>query len=96
MEAFLFSLANPSGDTPTKLPLKGTTNQYGIYCNGSHGPTFGAGDDLRISNSANENTDSYSQLDNTYECPPHATNTTFLAGTRNFTVNELEVFVFQE
>ena len=96
MESFLFSLVNPSGDTPTKLPLKGTANQYGIYCNSSYGPTFGGGDDLRISNSANENTDSYSQLDNTYECPPDATNTTFLVGDRNFTVNELEVFVFQE
>ena len=96
MESFLFSLVNPSGDTPTKLPLKGTENQYGIYCDGSYGPTFGGGNDLRISNTANENTDSYSELDNTYECPPHATNTTFLVGNRNFPVNELEVFVFQE
>ena len=96
MESFLFSLVNPSGDTPTKFPLKGTENQYGIYCDGSYGPTFGEGSDLRISNSANENTDSYSELGNTYECPPHATNTTFLVGNRNFTVNELEVFVFHE
>ena len=94
MESFLFSLANPSGHTPTKPSLKGTSNQYGIYCNSSYGPTFGGGD-LRISNNANENTDSYSELGNTYECPPHATDT-FLVGTANFTVNELEVFVFQE
>ena len=39
---------------------------------------------------------SYSQLDHTYECPPHAANTTFLVGNKNFTVDEEEVFVFQE
>ena len=95
MESFLFSLVNSSGDTPTKLPLKVTETQYGIYCDSSYGPWFGDGD-LRINNIANENTGSYSQLDNTYECPPHATSTTFLVGNGNFTVNELEVFVFQE
>ena len=48
MESFLFSLVNPSGATQTKLPLKGTANNYGIYCNSSYGPTFGGGHDLKI------------------------------------------------
>lgn len=96
MESFLFSLVNPSGDKPTKLPLKGTSNDNGIYCDGSEGPTFGGGHDLKIGNNANVNTDSYTQLGTTYECPPHASSTTFLAGDENFTVDELEVFVFQE
>ena len=96
MDSFLFSLVNPSGATQTKLPLKGTANNYGIYCNSSYGPTFGGGHDLKIGNDGNTNTDSYSQLDHTYECPPHAANTTFLVGSKNFTVDEVEVFVFQE
>lgn len=96
MDSFLFSLVNPSGATQTKLPLKGTANNYGIYCNSSYGPTFGGGHDLKIGNDGNTNTDSYSQLDHTYEYPPHAANTTFLVGNKNFTVDEVEVFVFQE
>ena len=96
MDSFLFSLVNPSGAIQTKLPLKGTANSCGIYCNGSYGPMFGGGHDLKISNDGNTNADSYSQLDHTYECPPHAVNTTFLVGNKNFTVDEVEVFVFQE
>lgn len=96
MESFLFSLVNPLGDKPTKLPLNGTSNHKGIHCDGSEGPIFGEGHDLKIGNNANVNTDSYTQLAGTYECPPHASSTTFLVGDENFTVDELEVFVFQE
>ena len=47
-ESFLFSLVNPSGTELTKMPLKGTTNLNGIFCNSGYGPTFGGGNDLYI------------------------------------------------
>ena len=78
------------------MSLRGTNNQSGIYCNSSYGPTFGGGHahDLYIASGANANSNSYSSLGNSYECPPHA-NASLLVGQKNFTVSELEVFLFQ-
>ena len=93
-ESFLFSLVNPSGSEQTKMPLMGTNDQNGIYCNSSYGPIFGGGHDLLIASGANANSNSSSNLGNSYECPPHA-NASFLVGQTNFTVSELEVFLFK-
>ena len=87
---------NASGATPTKMPLNGTSNQHGIYCNGGYGPSFGEGHDLHIANGANANLSSYSNLGNTYQCPANANSSSFLAGQRSFSVNEVEVFVFKD
>ena len=93
-ESFLFSLVNPSGTEPTKMPLNGNKNQCGIFCNSGYGPTFGGGHDLHIASGANANSSSYSNLGNTYQCPTNA-NSSFLVGRRDFSVNEIEVFVFK-
>ena len=95
-ESFLFSLVNPSGATPTKMPLNGTSNQHGIFCKSGYGPSFGGGHDLHIANGANANSSSYSNLGTTYQCPANANSSSFLAGQRNFSVNEVEVFVFKD
>ena len=86
---------NASGATPTKMPLKGTSNQYGIYCNSIYGPSFGAGHDLYIASGANANLNSFSNLGDTYQCPANANSSLFLAGQKKFYVNEMEVFVFK-
>ena len=95
VESFLFSLVNASGAKPTKMPLTGTGNEYGIFCDSGYGPTFGGNHDLHIANGANANSSSYSNLGNTYHCPANANASSFLAGKRNFSVNEVEVFVFK-
>ena len=94
VESFLFSLVNQSGTGPTKMPLKGNNNQSGICCYNRYGPTFGGGHDLYIASGANANSSSYSNLGNTYQCPTNA-NSSFLVGERDFSVNEIEVFVFK-
>lgn len=94
-ESFLFSFVNASGVASTKMKLRGSSNQSGIYCASSYGPTFGGGHDLHICSNSNGNNSSYSNLNYTYECPPNVTANTFLAGINNFYVNELEVFVCQ-
>ena len=85
---------NPSGAEPIKMPLTGTNNQNGIFCNSGFGPSFGGGHDLCIANGANANSSSYSVLCNSYGYPPHG-NASFLVGQKNFMVNEWEVFLFQ-
>ena len=77
------------------MKLKGSSNHQGIYCNSSYGPTFGGGHDFYICSNSNGSNSSYSNLHYTYECPPNVTANTFLAGSYNFYVNELEVFVYQ-
>jgi len=84
-------MVNPRGLVPTKMPLKTQREESAIVCCSSYGPAFRRGNDLYISNNANTNTSSYSDLDITYECPPGQQNT-FFTGSNNFTVTDYEVF----
>ena len=70
---------------------------YSIYSGSSDGPIFGGGNDIRISNHATSNRNSYSNLGYTYSLPSgyscgSAFAQTFLAGTYNFTTDEVETF----
>ena len=94
-ESFLFSLVNPSGAKPTKMPLRGTNNENGIFCHSGYGPTVGGGHDLYIASGANTNSSSKSYIGNTYQCPANADSSPFIAGQKHFRVSELEVFVFK-
>ena len=53
--------------------------------------TYGSGHDLYIADQANVNTSSYSNLGNIYELPAGKDNT-WLAGSYQFKVLEIEVF----
>ena len=90
-QAFLFSMVNPHGLGPIKLPLKTGKEQEGICCNNTYGPVFGVGCDLCIYGNANTNTNSYSNLGHSYQCPP-GQQKTFFTGGKNFTVTDYEVF----
>lgn len=92
-QAFLFSVVNPHGLGPTKLPVT-KNQQHAIYCDGGYGPSFGGGYDLHISGNANSGTTSYSGLGWSYECPSEQ-QSTFFTGARNFPVTDYEVFGFQ-
>lgn len=55
-EAFLFSMVNPRGLKPAKMPLSQDGQKYAICCRSDYGPTFGGGKDghdLYISGNAN-------------------------------------------
>ena len=90
LQSFLFSMVNPHGLAPSKMPLF-TDQEHAIYCHSSHGPTFGGGHDLRISHDANKVTNSKSILGSTYQCPTGHIST-FFTGARNFIVTDYEVF----
>lgn len=97
-KSFLFSLVNGAGVGPTKMALKAGKEGTAMNCHSSYGPWFGASSpfDLIIYNGANANNSSSSTLNNSYECPPNCTYNTFLAGSQNFYVNEIEVFGYQK
>jgi len=73
------------------MSLKTEREQSAICCSSGYGPVFGGGNDLRISDDANTNTESYSNLGFAYERPP-GQQATFFTGRNNFTVTDYEVF----
>ena len=98
-KAFLFSLVNKPGWAPVKLSQSGqySSYKYSIYFGSSHGPTFGGGNDISISNYASSNRNSHTNLGFDYSPPSgysHGSTftKTFLAGTYTFTPDEIETF----
>ena len=97
--AFIFSLTNKDNQ-----PLKIKSNPYypqdAIYCDSEFGPTFGGGYDLCIANNANTTMDSHSRLGSDYIHPHYEAETneaeTFLAGSINFQLDEIEVYQKEE
>ena len=93
-EAFLFSMVNPHGYEPTKIPLTRQGQGNSISCRADLGPTFGGEfcgqHALSISDHANisysESNDSY----NVYNFPPERE--TFFTGNVRFVVTDYEVF----
>ena len=91
-KSFLFSLKSPSSEVgPTKMSIKPNMYSNAMLHNSYYGPTFGGSHDLHIANDANNNSNSESNLGHTYELPPGQT-TTFLVGSNNFKVSDIEVF----
>jgi hypothetical protein len=94
--AFLFSIVNPAGLAPMKLPLTGERNNAAVYCYPTCGPLFGGGHDLCIHDNCNTVKKSYSLLGRSYTLPPGQDRKTFLAGSQYFRVAEIEVFAVQQ
>ena len=101
-KTFLFSLVNKPGWAPVHVKLSQTGQNsyrklYSINSYSSYGPTFGGGHDINIKSDASSNSNSYSNLGHTYS-PPSGYSygstfaQTFLAGTYNFTPDEVETF----
>ena len=97
-QAFLFSLVNKPGWAPVKLPQTGqySYNRYSIYDCSSYGPTFG-GFDISIYDYASSSSSSHTYLGWQYSAPSGYSagstfSKTFLAGTYNFTPDEVETF----
>ena len=92
-KSFIFSLVDKEGLAPFKSMGKHDHSIFAIHCGSSDGPTFGGGHDIYIADKANENTNSYTSFGHSYSPPNgfHDTST-ILAGTRNFSPDEVEVF----
>ena len=98
-QAFLFSLVNKPGWAPVKLPQTGTYSyySYSIWACSSYEPIFGGGHDIYIANYASSSSSSFTNLGWTYSAPSGYSygstfTQTFLAGTYNFTPDEVETF----
>ena len=89
-------MVNKPGWAPVKLPAY-RYYAYALYDCSSNGPTFGGGHSIYIADYASSNGNSYTNLGWVYS-PPSGYNygetftQTFLAGTYQFTPDEVEIF----
>ena len=99
--SFLFSLVNPSGLRPIKLPLISGKEGSAILCNSNCGPIFGTNTpsgyyDLCIGNNSNQANTNQTSPNNCYKCPEGQNANSFLAGNYQFAASEVEVFAFEK
>jgi hypothetical protein len=90
---------NPTNTPPLMMTNNGIYNAglYSISSSPKSGPIFGGGNDLFICGDSDINNQSYSNLGHSFQCPPGITYGStqaysFLAGSYNFLVSEIEVF----
>ena len=93
-KAFVFSLYNVKGYNPVKL-TQYQNQQNAMFSCSFHGPTFGVGYDIYISDDAKNNQHSYTECSQTYQDPTgySGENCRFFTGSYHFTPSDIEVFL---
>ena len=97
--AFLFSLVNPFGVGPVRIPAEENQSGCFIVCGSKYGPTFRQEKSafiqnfLYISDNANASPSSCCSLFGKFSCPEGKPGDLFFTGSKNFTVDDYEVFV---
>ena len=87
--AFIFSLRNKESLAPFKSMVTNPSRAIVMYS--GYGPTFHG--DIYIADNASNNTNSYTYFGDTYSLPSGVQDRlTILAGTYNFSPDEVEVF----
>jgi hypothetical protein len=93
LNALIFSLTNKD-NKPLKMKIDLYRHKNAIYCHSEVGPSFGV--DICIAKNANTTMDSQSNLGDSYKHPQYEYFTDeadkFLAGTKNFQLDEIEVY----
>jgi hypothetical protein len=88
-KSFLFVVKNLLSLRETKFRL--SYAPFAIYCNSTHGPTFG-NHSLHVANACNTNNSSYIALGLSYSGDSSISGARFFPHAVNFTVKEIEVF----
>lgn len=89
--AFLFTLKNPHGVQPTKLPVIMSYHSQAMYSHPSYGPTYGNGHDIYIVDNCNTN-GCQSSLGSGYTDPAGNRGAFFTGQPNGWTVKELLAF----
>ena len=78
---------------PFKSMVQQGWSSHAIFHRSTYGPTFGSCHDMHIAGNADQNTYSYTDFGCSYSPPNGVTErSTILAGTKNFSPDEVEVF----
>jgi hypothetical protein len=90
LKSFVFTLKNPH-NLPPRI-FKRQREKHAILCHGSYGPVFGDGHTLSVCDQCHTSNGSYSNFGTAYANDTGIAGNQVLAGTQNFTVEEIEVF----
>ena len=97
----MFSLVNPFGVGPVRIPAEENQSGCLIVCNGKYGPTFRqelksgwqlSSSYFHISDKANTSPSSFCSLEGKFSCPEGKPGDLFFTGGKKFTVDDYEVF----
>ncbi|KAJ5072432.1 pep-cterm sorting domain-containing protein [Anaeramoeba ignava] len=93
-QAFLFTLKNPLGFSPDKLPIIQGNEYMALYSEDGYGPIFGSGYDLAIQSDL---INGQSDIGYTYQAPAGIMSgsnlsQTFFSGSNSFHIQRMEVF----
>jgi hypothetical protein len=89
-KSFLFTLKNPHNIPAMKFALKADCTDQAIICDSTAGPWFGR--DILVSDNCNTNTNSFAVSGFFYSRGPEVGRKIVFTGSRNFQVQEIEVF----
>jgi hypothetical protein len=89
LKSFLFPLNNPHNIPARKCAVKAEKKDQALYCARSYGPSFGSGCDLAVRDNSNS---SSTLFGHTCANDVGLDDKTFVPGSHNFTVKEIEVF----
>jgi hypothetical protein len=92
-QSFLFRIKDSRNSAPRKFTLSNPS--YAILCQLSYGPRFGNAA-ISVADCCNQNTNSYTNLDNAYVNDTGIDGTQVFTGEYHFTVKEIEVFNITE
>jgi hypothetical protein len=91
LKSFLFTLKNPHNIPARRFALKAEEKHKAIDCDSNYGPSFGY-EDITVSDNCNTNTSSYTYLGSSYANDTGLDGRIVFTGSRNFKVEEIEVF----
>jgi hypothetical protein len=90
LASFVFTIKNPH-NLPSRI-FKQKQETHAIYTHPLYGPTFGDGHTVHVRDQCHTCNNSYSAFASCYANDTGIANNQVLAGARNFTVEEIEVF----
>jgi hypothetical protein len=88
LKSFVFTLNNPHNVQPRRFALKERMAHEAIGCDSECGPCFG---DIHVSDNCNANAESFTSSGWSY-INDTGVGASFLTGSQNFQVKEIEVF----
>jgi hypothetical protein len=91
-DAFMFSLVNQY-NRPQKMFIKPEKSKYAIRCNSKYGPSFGYNDIVNLYDSIADY-EYTSNVGETYNYIGTVDSENYLADSREFSVNEIEVYAY--
>jgi hypothetical protein len=93
LKSFIFTLRNPHNFPAKRFALNPERKREAIFSSAKHGPCFGGGCDIAVTDNCNTNTKNFTcRFGHSYINDSGRDGITLFTGAKNFQVKEIEVF----